>query len=102
MSNEVRPLFKVTLADEVDAIKAKCIALEKEHNALKEMNARLQEAIVEKDTCIIEKTKELAEIKTKFERLRCIVHTDNSAVIANLLEENKALKRTMNQLGAKG
>lgn len=94
----IRPLFNVALSDEVDAIKSKCISLEKECNVLVAMNTKLQEAIVLKDACIIERNKELAELKAKFERLRCTVYTDNSTVIANLLEENKMLKATLLQL----
>lgn len=97
MDNGATPLFKVSLATEIDGIKAKCILLEKERNSLMSINARLQESIVAKDACILERNTELAELKAKFEKLRRTVYTDNSAVIANLLEENKMLKAALLQ-----
>lgn len=87
-----------TCANSPDSLVSKCIALEKERDSLMALNARLQAAIALKDTCILERNKELAELKAKFEKLRCTVFTDNSVVIANLLEENKMMKAALIRL----
>lgn len=95
MCRSVRPLFDVSLADEIDGIRLKCVSLEKERNSLMDMNAHLQKSIAVKDNCILERNREIAELKMKIEKLRCTIYTDNSKVIANLLEENKTLKAAL-------
>lgn len=67
--------------------------LRKENSTLKDLNARLQESLVTKDACIIKLNEKIRNLESKIWELQKIPYTDNSAVISQLTEENKQLKK---------
>lgn len=69
--------------------------LRKENGTLKDLNARLQESLVTKDACIINLNEKIRTLESKIWELQKVPFTDNSAVVARLLEENAQLKKTV-------
>ena len=67
--------------------------LRKENGTLKDLNTRLQEALVTKDACIIKLNEKIRNLESKIWELQKIPYTDNSAVISRLTEENEQLKK---------
>lgn len=69
--------------------------LQNENATLKNLNAKLQETSVLKDSCIASLREEIRKLNDKVWKLQSIPHTDNSAVIDLLLEENARLKEQL-------
>lgn len=67
--------------------------LRKENGTLKDFNAKLQESLATKDACIINLNEKIRTLAGKIWELQKVPFTDNSAVIARLLEENTHLKK---------
>ena len=61
-------------------------------DAFKVREKALQDAADTKDACIERMKEKITVLEKNLWDLQRIPHTDNSAVIARLLEENKALK----------
>ena len=70
-----------------------------ENDKLKAHISALERNITEKDTYIADMQEEIRLLKKEVWELKNIPHTDNSAVIDLLLEENKTLKNKLNNHG---
>ncbi len=70
-----------------------------ENDKLKARIRALEYNIAEKDTYIADMQEKVRLLKKEVWELKNIPHTDNSAVIALLLEENKTLKNKLNNHG---
>lgn len=69
--------------------------LKDENTALKENISRLQEVLVTKDNCIDRLTAKVHELEKNIWGIQRIPHTDNSAVIERLTEENARLRECL-------
>lgn len=67
-----------------------------ENAALKEKLAKATAALETKDACIDRMADKIRTLEKEVWGLKNIPHTDNSAVIARLLEENETYKRLFN------
>lgn len=67
-----------------------------ENAALKEKLAKATAALESKDACIDRMADKIRTLEKEVWGLKNIPHTDNSAVIARLLEENETYKRLLN------
>ena len=69
--------------------------LKDENATLKESISRLQEALVTKDNCIDRLTAKVHELEKTIWEIQRIPHTDNSAVIERLTDENARLRECL-------
>jgi hypothetical protein len=69
--------------------------LKDENATLKENISRLQEALVTKTNCINKLTAKVHELEKNIWDIQRIPHTDNSAVIERLMDENTRLKECL-------
>ena len=70
--------------------------LKEENATLKECNSKLQESLVKKDECIGRLTNKVHELEKALWDIQRIPHTDNTAVIERLIDENAKLKERLN------
>lgn len=98
MPEQALPLFDISLSDDIQRMKSLVSTLQQERNTLLQVNRNLQESMALKDKCIIQKTQDIVDLQNKLKAVRSTIYTDNSAVIANLVAENRSLKETIKTL----
>lgn len=88
-------------AKSVDDITTQNDQLRAENETFKDTIAKLKTALDTKDACIERMQEKIRTLEKEVWDLKNIPHTDNSAVIARLLEENERYKKMFKEKNGK-